>query len=150
MLDLVLAMLHHLAVFSLAGIVAAELALLRRGVSGAALQRLARIDAAYGGVAATVLVVGFLRVFFGAAAADVNLNNPVFWAKIGAFAAVGLLSIQPTVSILSWRREAKTSPGFVPSDTAVVRCRKFLLGEAAVFVLIPVFAAAMARGFGLS
>ena len=150
MLDLVLAGLHHLAVFSLAGIVAAELALLRPGVSGAALQRLGRIDAAYGGVAAAVLVVGFLRVFFGAAAADYYLNNPVFWAKIGAFAAVGLLSIQPTVSILSWRREARSSPGFAPSGAAVARSRRFLIAEAAVFALIPVFAAAMARGFGLS
>ena len=150
MLDFVLAILHHLAVFTLVGIIAAELVLLRPGVTGAWLQRLGRVDAAYGAVALLVLVVGFSRVFFGAEGSDFYLSNPVFWLKIGAFVAVGLLSIQPTVSILSWRREAKTSPGFAPATPAVARSRTFLAAEAAVLLLIPGFAAAMARGFGLS
>lgn len=149
MLDLVLAISHHLAVFTLVGIVAAELVLLRPGITGVALQRLGRIDGAYGGVAMLVLLAGFLRVFLGAPGADYYLQNPVFWMKIGAFVLVGVLSIQPTIALVRWRREAKGAPAFVPSDAAVARSRQFLLGEVLVLILIPVFAAAMARGYGL-
>jgi len=149
MLDLVLAFAHHLAVFSLVGIIAAELALLRPGIAGATLQRIARIDAAYGGVAVLVLLAGFLRVFFGTAGSDYYFQNPVFWAKIGAFVLVGLLSIQPSISLARWRRLAKAAPDFAPAEAAVAQSRKFLLGEVLVLTLIPMFAAAMARGFGL-
>jgi putative membrane protein len=148
MLDLILAIAHHLAVFTLVSVVAAELVLLRPGVSGASLQRLGKIDGAYGGVAMLVLAAGTLRVFFGASGADYYLQNPVFWMKIGALVLIGLLSIQPTITLIRWRREAKSAPGFVPSDAAVARSRKFLAGEVLVLILIPIFAAAMARGFG--
>jgi putative membrane protein len=73
----------------------------------------------------------------------------VFWAKIVAFAAVGLLSIAPTIAILKWRRQARADPAFVPSDAAVAKVRKVMLVELLVFALIPIFAAAMARGYGL-
>jgi putative membrane protein len=149
MLDLILAIAHHLAVFGLVGILAAELVMLRPGITGAALHRLGRIDGAYGGVALLVLVAGFLRVFFGVSGADYYLENPVFWFKIGAFLLVGLLSIQPTIALIRWRREARTASAFVPADAAVARSRQFLLGEVLVLILIPVFAAAMARGYGL-
>jgi putative membrane protein len=72
-----------------------------------------------------------------------------FWAKMAAFAAVALLSIAPTVRIVAWRRKAKVDPAFRPFEEEVNRVRAFLLAEAAVFVLIPVFAAVMARGYGL-
>ena len=65
-IDLILAIGHHLAVFLLVAIFAAEFALLRPGLAGARVGQLARIDAAYGGVAALVIVVGVLRVIFGA------------------------------------------------------------------------------------
>lgn len=149
MLDLVLAIAHHLAVFTLVGLIAAELVLLRAGITGAALDRLGRIDGAYGGVAVLVLIAGFLRVFFGASGAGFYLQNPVFWMKIGAFLVVGLLSIQPTLALVGWRKEAKTAPGFVPADIAVAKSRQFLMGEVLVLILIPIFAAAMARGYGL-
>ena len=149
MLDLGLAIAHHLAVFTLVGIIAAEFVLLRPGVSGAALQRLGRIDGAYGAVAMLVLVAGFFRVFFGASGPDHYFLNPVFWMKIGAFVLVGLLSIQPTITLVRWRREAKAAPDFVPSEGAVARSRRFLMGEVLVLILIPVLAAAMARGYGL-
>lgn len=149
MLDLVLAVAHHLAVFTLVGIIAAELVLLRPGITGPGLQRLGRIDGAYGGVAILVLLAGFLRVFFGASGADHYLQNPVFWMKIGAFILAGLLSIQPTIALVRWRREAKAAPGFIPADAAVARSRRFLLGEVVVLAFIPIFAAAMARGYGL-
>src|SRR5688500_4374580 len=89
MLDLILAIAHHLAVFSLAGILAAELALLRPGIAGERLQQLGRLDGAYGGLAMLVVVVGVLRVFFGRTDAGYYSGNPVFWMKMAAFVGVG-------------------------------------------------------------
>jgi putative membrane protein len=149
MLDLVLASLHHLLVFSLAGLLAAELALVRPGLSGAVLKALGGIDAGYGATATLILAVGFSRVFLGAKGSAFYLSNPVFWAKMAAFAVVGLLSIAPTVLILRWRKRAAAEAGYAPPPHEVATARRVLVLELMVFALIPVLAAAMARGYGL-
>jgi putative membrane protein len=149
MLDLVLAVLHHLLILSLAGLLAAELVLVKPGVAGANLKVLGLVDAGYGATAGLILAVGFSRVFLGAKGAAFYIENPVFWAKIAAFAVVGLLSILPTIAILKWGKQAKADPGFAPPGEAVAKIRRALLLEIMVFALIPIFAAAMARGYGL-
>ena len=149
MLDLVLAILHHLLILSLAGLLSIEIALVQPGVGGAKLKTLGAIDAAYGATAGLILVVGFSRVYWGAKGPAFYLENPVFWAKIAAFAVVGLLSILPTIAILKWGKQAKADPAFAPSVVEVTRMRRVLILELTVFALIPIFAAAMARGYGL-
>jgi putative membrane protein len=149
MSDLVLAILHHLLILSLAGLLAVERVLVRPGLSGAHLGILGKMDAAYGATAGLILVVGFSRVYWGAKGPAFYLENPVFWAKIAAFAVVGVLSIWPTVAILKWRKQAKADPAFTPSAGEVAKVRRVLILELLVFALIPVFAAAMARGYGL-
>ncbi len=144
--DLVLAIAHHLAVFTLVGILAAELAILRRGFKGFRVALLGTIDLFYGASAALVLVAGFLRVFFGAVPAEYYLTYWVFWAKIGAFVIVGLLSLPPTLTIFRWRREALINPEYSPPEAGVLRIRRYLLAEVAVLALIPILAAMMARG----
>ena len=149
MTDLLLAIAHHLLVFTLAGILAAELVLLRPGIERGRLEQIGRIDLSYGAIAGAIVVVGFLRVFFGFKGPEAYLGNWAFWMKIGAFVLVGLLSIQPTMSIIRWRRAAAGDAAYsVPAD-AVARSRTFLWAEVIVFALIPVFAAMMARGYGL-
>jgi putative membrane protein len=149
MLDLVLAVLHHLLILSLAGLLAAELVLVKPGVSGAGLRTLGLVDAGYGATATLILAVGFGRVFLGAKGSAFYIGNPVFWAKIAAFAVVGLLSIAPTIAILKWRGRAKADPAFAPPADEVAKVHTTLLLELGVFALIPIFAAAMARGYGL-
>jgi putative membrane protein len=151
MSDLVLAIAHHLTVFGLAAVLAAELALMRpAAVSAGTLRLLGRCDAAYGLLSLTILALGFLRVWYGAKGADFYLHNPMFWAKIAAFGAVGLLSIRPTMRIAAWQKALKADAAFLPQRDEIGGLRRFLLAEAAVFALIPVFAAAMARGIGFS
>jgi putative membrane protein len=111
---------------------------------------LARFDAAYGVMALAILVVGFLRVKFGAKGADFYMHNPMFWAKIGAFAVVGLISIRPTLRILAWQKLAKADAAFVPPPDEVGAMRRQMLLEIHVFALVPIFAAMMARGIGFS
>jgi len=149
MLDLVLAVLHHLLILSMAGLLAAELVLVRPGVGGPSLKTLAVIDAGYGATATLILVVGAGRVFFGAKGSAFYLENPVFWAKIAAFAMVGVLSAWPTLAFFKWRKQAKADLAFAPSTDEVARIRRLMGLELAVFALIPIFAAAMARGYGL-
>jgi len=148
MLDLVLAIAHHLAVFSLVGVFAAEFFLLREGVTSPRLTQLGQIDRLYGMLAGIVVVVGIVRVIFGAAGPWYYLGNQMFWAKMTAFVLVGLLSIAPTRAILEWRKAAVSDPSYSPTRTAIGRARLFLRIQAVLLALIPAFAAAMARGYG--
>ena len=148
MTDLALTIAHHLLVFSLAAVLAAELASVRPGLAGAGLKRLGVLDMHYGFIAALILVVGFGRVYWGAKGPEAFLGNWAFWAKIAAFLVVGVLSAPPTVRILQWRGRAKSEPDFALSAADVAGVRRFLVAEVAVFALIPIFAAAMARGYG--
>lgn len=149
MTDLALAIVHHLIVFGLAAVLAGELVLMRpAAMSPQTVKLLRRFDAAYGLLALAILAVGFLRVWYGAKGPDFYLHNHAFWAKIAAFAVVGLLSIKPTLRIAAWQKSLKADAAFMPSLEEVGKLRKTLLVEIHVFALIPIFAAMMARAVG--
>ena len=74
--------------------------------------------------------------------------NIFFWAKIATFVVVALLSIVPTVAIIRWRNALNSDATFVLPANAIRRVRRYLWAEAVLFLLLPVFAAAMARGYG--
>ncbi len=149
MTDLILAIAHHLCVFTLAGLLIAEVALLRPGIAGERIRQIASVDAAYGAVAGLIIIVGILRVIFGDKGAEYYMHNWAFWLKMAAFLIVGLLSVPPTLAILGWRRQQKADPAFTPDPTLVGRLRRFYTGEIIAFAFIPAFAAAMARGYGM-
>jgi putative membrane protein len=90
-----------------------------------------------------------LRLIHGFKGPDFYLPNPVFWAKMAAFLAVGLLSIPPTLRILAWGRRARADPDFAVPDAEIWRVHTWLGMELIVFIPIPIFAAMMARGIGL-
>jgi len=143
MLDLLLAIGHHLLIFGIFGIICAEFWAVRPGLSGAMVGRIASIDLGYGILSAAVLVLGFCRAIFAAKGWGYYSHNAFFWAKIGTFAAVGLLSLPPTFSFMRWRKLA-----LQPGDGEIQRIRRYLHLELALFMLLPIFAAAMARGYG--
>jgi len=142
-LDLALAILHHFFVFALFGVLFAEFVVVRRGMDAAAVARLVPIDAWYGVLAGLILIVGFSRAIFAAKGWAYYAHNAFFWAKIGTFVVIGLLSIPPTLAYLRWRRESTS-----PADAAVAKVRPYLWIQVALFPLLPAFAAAMARGYG--
>ncbi len=149
MLDLILAIAHHLAVFTLVAVFAAEFVLLRPGLQGRRVLQLGAIDGAYGAAAGLVVVVGIVRVIFGAAGWEYYVGNWVFWAKMVAFVLMGLASIPGTIAIARWGRAAKADAAFVPPADEIGRARRMLFVQAALLVFIPSFAAAMARGYGV-
>jgi putative membrane protein len=148
-LDWILASLHHLAIFALAAILAAEMAILTVDIDARGLARLGRIDLGYGVAAAVVVIVGVARVIWGAKGYQYYVENSVFWTKMALFVLVGLLSIPPTVRYVGWGRARRADPGFRPDPAEIARLRRWLWAEAAFFAAIPVAAAAMARGFGM-
>jgi putative membrane protein len=143
MLDLLLAIGHHLLIFGIFGIICAEFWAVRPGLSSAMISRIASIDLWYGILAVLVLVIGFSRAVFAAKGWGYYSHNAFFWLKLGTFAAVGLLSLPPTLSFMRWRKSA-----LQPSDGDIQRIRRYLHLELALFMLLPIFAAAMARGYG--
>ena len=143
MLDLVLAIIHHVLVFSLFGVLFAELILVRRGMDLATVGRVSRIDLMYGALAGLIIVVGFSRAVFAAKGWSYYAHNLFFHAKIATFVLIGLLSIAPTIAYIRWRRA-----GAAPSDAEVASVRRLLWIEMALFPLLLAFAAAMARGYG--
>jgi putative membrane protein len=143
MLDLLLACAHHLLVFALFAMLLTQFLLLRPGFDAATLQRIARIDLAYGLVAGVLLIVGFCRAVFAAKGWFYYSHNTWFWAKLAAFGLIAILSIGPTAAIVRWRRAAT-----LPDAAAVRTVRRLFHYELTLFVLMPLFAAAMARGYG--
>jgi putative membrane protein len=143
MLDLVLAIGHHILVFTLFGVLFAELALVRKGVDSGTIGRVARIDLMYGVLAGLIVVVGFSRALFAAKGWLYYSHNLFFQLKVGTFVVIGLLSIPPTLAYIRWRRA-----GLAPTDAQVTGVRRWLWAEMVLFALLPAFAAAMARGYG--
>ena len=147
--DWLLASFHHLAVFSLAAILSAEIFLTAGPIDDRIALRLARVDAWFGIMAAIALAAGLMRLFFGAKGLDYYLANWFFWAKMALFATVALISIAPTFSFIVWRRRVRADASFRPPTSEIARLRRALYAEAGLFALIPLCAAAIARGYGM-
>src|SRR6267154_6620894 len=64
MLDLLLAIVHHVLIFGIFGILSAELMAVRPDMSSATALRIASIDSLYGIFAAAVVIIGFCRAIF--------------------------------------------------------------------------------------
>ncbi len=143
MVDLSLAISHHLLIFALFGVLAAELVLIRPSLDSATITRTARIDLWYGILAGAIVVVGFTRAIFAAKGWAYYEHNEFFWAKIATFVVIAVLSVPPTIKYIRWQRN-----GTVPTNAEIAFVRRFLWAEVALFALLPIFAAAMARGFG--
>lgn len=143
MLDLVLAVAHHVLIFGLFGVLFAEFILVRPGLDQATVRRVAATDLWYGILAGLIIVIGFSRAVFAAKGWDYYSHNLFFWAKIGTFAVIGALSAWPTVSFLRWRRKK-----CAPDEMQIANVRRFLWAQMLLFPLLLAFAALMARGFG--
>jgi len=143
MLDLTLAVVHHLTIFALFGVLVAELILLRPGMTAGDLAKVGKIDLWYGILAGLILVFGFSRAVFAAKGWAYYSHNAFFWVKIGTFVLIGLLSVPPTIAYIRWRRA-----GVEPTALQVASVRRLLWWETALFAALPACAAAMARGYG--
>jgi putative membrane protein len=141
-----LAFLHHVAAFVVVGALMTELVVLRNDLSLASARSVLRIDAAYGIAATVLLVVGLLRVFYTEKGAAYYFASGSFLTKLALFAIVGLISIYPTVTFLSWRRALREQR--VPDLAAGPRrkLRMLIHIELTLLFVIMLMAVMMARG----
>lgn len=146
MTDLLLSIVHFLAAFAMVAILATEIALVRPGINAEQVVRIRRLDGFYGSLIGLILFVGVLQVSYGAKGQEFYTGNPIFWMKMTAFAAVGILSVQPTIRIYYWWQEARGGSFFSAPEEEVARVRRFLRLEAYAFALIPAFAVLVAFG----
>ena len=147
-LDALLAIAHHLTVFSLVGLLFVEFALLRGVMAGPAIARFGVVDALYGIAAIAVVAVGIARIIWGIVPAEFYLANLFFWTKMGALILVSIVSILPTVRSGRWRKALARDPGYAAPAEDLGVVRRALFVELTILPVIPVSAALMARGIG--
>src|SRR5258708_39969203 len=98
-----------------------EMAIIKRVLDAATVRRLGRVDVVYFGTALVVLVTGFLRLVFGAKGPDFYLSAWPFYAKIGLFVAIAVISVVPTLPFIRWRRLFDHHPAWKVPPAAPAR-----------------------------
>lgn len=141
--DLLLALLHHLAVFALVAVLFSQYLLLGGLPDAVRLRTLGQLDKGYAALAAGVLAIGFARAAHGAKGWAFYADNPVFWTKIAVFGLIGLLSVVPTLRFLRWQKQ-----GGLPDAQIWRGTRRWILAELLLLPLLPLLAILMARGIG--
>ena len=119
-----------------------------RGPEPPRLDRLFAADNVWGAAALLWVATGLLRAFGGLEKGSAfYLRSPLFWVKMGLFAAILALEIWPMATFIRWR--VQRGRGEAP-DTSRARAL-FLVNhvELALVVLMVFTASLMARGVGL-
>jgi len=142
--ELILRYLHFVSIFVIAGTLITEYLLLRKSLKRIELNRLARIDAAYG-VSAIVLVGAGLTLWLGGIGkpAEFYTQNWIFLTKLFLFSIIGVLSIYPTVFFLKNRKGNPEDTIMIPSSILWI-----LRIELVILFILPLLAGLMARGVG--
>ena len=145
----IMAFLHHLAAFTLVGVLIYEHTAFRRDLTLAEARRLQRMDLLYGVSAGVLLIVGLLRVFYFEKGSAFYSQNWFFWTKMIGFALSGLISIYPTIRFISWNKSFAHNQAPLISDQDFTRIKMILRLELLGIVIIILSAALMARGVGM-
>jgi len=144
------AYIHYLGFMLSFGALVLERRLIRQDLSVKDATLLVGTDLVYGMAALAVLVTGILRVKYFGQGADFYLQNPVFITKVGLYLTLGGLSLYPTFTIIRWVFPLREGKAPEVSETTVGRIKTALNLELAGMVVLPLLAALMARGIGLS
>jgi putative membrane protein len=148
LLSALFAFIHHLAAFVLVAMLAIELILLRGELTIERSRQLLRADQIYGAAAGTILLVGAVRLFCLEKGATYYFHSAPFIIKLIIFLCVGLLSIYPTVELLSWRNALRQQRPPSIDAQKLKKLRAVLHCELLGIVLIILSAALAARGIG--
>ena len=144
-----MATLHHLCAFAVTATLVYEFVAFRRNLTVEEARRILKVDTAYGISAGLLVVVGLLRVYFFEKGPEFYRNSDMFWAKMGLFILVGLLSIYPTIRFLKWRPALQENKAPEIAENEFKNIRRLLHLELVGIGLILVVAPMMARGIGM-
>ena len=143
-LEILLRYFHFISIFAIVGSLVSEHLLLKKTMTRAEIGRVSRIDAVYG-IAALTLVIAGLTLWLGSVGKPIWFysKNWVFHLKLTLVAAIGLLSIYPTMFFLRNRKGVASEIVVIPSAVfTIVRIQLSLL------LVIPLLAGLMAHGVG--
>jgi len=143
------AALHFLAAFGVVATLLIEWLLFKPQLSYVEARILQKVDLWYGITAGTVLVVGFLRVFYFEKGSDFYFASPLFHVKLTLFIVTGLLSIYPTVKFLGWSKYTRQQQAPMMTQNESERIRLILNIEFGLLVGVIVAASLMAKGIGM-
>jgi putative membrane protein len=148
-MNIFIAFLHHLAVFTLAVSLVVELVLMHQTFNQQVAKTLRTFDGMYGAAAGLILIIGSLRVMFYEKGADYYLHSGPFLIKMAIFAVVGVISIYPTIVFYKWGKTLRQ--GVLPNFPGEQRTRiiGILYAELIGFALIILNAVLMAKGVQL-
>ena len=139
---------HYLSIFCTVALLVAEFALFRQRMEAGTVRLLPRLDLFYLVAVIAIIVTGLLRVYFFAKGVAFYRGNEMFWIKMALFVVVGLLSLPPTFAFIA-NRQGGGGAGARSRARQVPPHPLFHVAELAVFALIPLAAALMARGLAL-
>ncbi|MFZ6708205.1 MULTISPECIES: DUF2214 family protein [unclassified Undibacterium] len=148
-MNILVALLHHIAAFTLVSTLLAELVLVRQPLTVSSAKSLRFIDSIYGLSAMLIIVLGVLRVMYFEKGQDYYLHSHAFMLKMTAFIVVGLLSIYPTVVFLRWGKAVKQNQLPVFPDAQASTIQTILKLELAGVIFILAGAVLMAKGYSM-
>ena len=145
-----LAWTHYVSIFLLVSSLMVEVFVFRQVLSGREMKILQRADTLYGIAALLVLITGFLRVYNFGKGSEYYYSDFIFQTKLGLFIIIGLLSIYPTIAFLKWRKLPNAESGVALENKEFKKIRHFIILELILVLSIPLLAALMARGVGMT
>ncbi|PXX39963.1 DUF2214 family protein [Undibacterium pigrum] len=148
-MNIVIALLHHIAAFTLVASLLAELVLIRQPLTLSSAKSLRFIDSIYGLSAMLIIVLGVLRVMYFEKGQDYYLHSHAFMLKMTAFIIVGLLSIYPTMVFLRWGKALKLNQLPALPESQARSIQTILKLELAGILFILAGAVLMAKGYSM-
>jgi putative membrane protein len=147
--EAVFAWLHLLAGGIAAGLLLTEYWLCRRTLDRGQVRLLGTVDLGYWLALIASLATGLTRSFFSVQDSAWYVANRLFLLKIVLFVAIALLAVAPAVQVQRWNREARSAPVFAPLSREVLRVRASIAFGLGLWLVLPLVAILIARGYGL-
>lgn len=143
------AWLHLVAAGLGAGLLLTEYWLCRRPPDRQQARLLGMIDLGYALALIASLATGLARALYYGQTAAFYAANRLFWLKIALFLLVCAVAIVPSLQYVRWNREARSSPSFAPLSRELDRVRAGIAFGLGLWLILPLIAILVARGYGL-
>ena len=111
----------------------------------AVLKRLQRVDIIYMICGAMVATSGITRIILGFKGTDWYIAQPMLHIKVLLFLVVGVMSARVSMALQSWLQTWEEK-GTLPAEADIRRIRKWIMIEAHIIMVIPLFAVFLSRG----
>src|SRR5262245_60294374 len=144
----IFAWLHLVSIGVGAGLLLTEHWLCRRMPDRQQVRLLGQVDLGYQLALIGSLATGLARALYYGQDAAYYLSNRLFWLKIAIYVAVVMIAIGPTLQYIRWNRESRSAPAFAPLTREVERVRAAIALGLGLWLILPLVAILVARGYG--